>query len=110
MVEELARWKSALAKRINDLQSVIKAILSDHYKLQKQMVTAFSKLKGASETCNSGKKYILKNGDIMELGLNIQDLSEEIANVMGVDDKLKVVDEKLVNAYSPTEKLALKVG
>ncbi|KAH1006072.1 hypothetical protein HUJ04_006950 [Dendroctonus ponderosae] len=109
MVEELARWKSALTKRINDLQNVIKSILSDHYKLQKQMMTTFSNLKGVSETYNSTKSYNLKTGDIMELGFSIQNLSEEVADIIGVDQKLKIVDEKLVNAYSPTEKVALKV-
>ncbi|ENN77132.1 hypothetical protein YQE_06358, partial [Dendroctonus ponderosae] len=108
MVEELARWKSALTKRINDLQNVIKSILSDHYKLQKQMMTTFSNLKGVSETYNSTKSYNLKTGDIMELGFSIQNLSEEVADIIGVDQKLKIVDEKLVNAYSPTEKVALK--
>lgn len=36
MVEELARWKSALGSRVNDLQNNIKSLLEEQYKLRKK--------------------------------------------------------------------------
>lgn len=110
MVEELARWKSALTNRTNDLQEVIKRILNDHNKLHNQMLMTFNNLSMVYEK-TANKKCNLKTGNIMELGSTNLELSEEMTKILAVDNLRKdLVVEIHDNAFSPTEKLALKVN
>ncbi|CAG9772454.1 unnamed protein product [Ceutorhynchus assimilis] len=108
MVEELARWKSALTKRTSDLQELLKRILTDHAKLQKQMLTTFSNLNMVYEK-TSNKQFNLKSGDIMELGTANLELSEEVTKILAVNNNEKNLQERTENAYSATEKLALRI-
>ncbi|XP_030756812.1 golgin-45 [Sitophilus oryzae] len=105
MVEELARWKSALTKRVNDLQEVTKKILSEHNKLQKQMLTTYTNLNSISEK-QTGKGLNIKIGDIIELGAVNQNLSRQIADSLQIE--IQSLPEK-PPGLSVTEKLALKV-
>ncbi|KAL1508894.1 hypothetical protein ABEB36_003714 [Hypothenemus hampei] len=108
MVEELARWKSALTKRTNDLQDVIKKMLSDQYKMQKQMLKTYSNLNLILEK-SLNKKQTLQFGDIAELSSVNLELSEKILSIYGINNEEKDVNQNYVNAYSPTEQYALKV-
>lgn len=105
MVEELARWKSALTNRTNDLQEVIKKILGEHQKLHKQMSGTFSNLNAIHEK-NTSNKFSVKTGDILELGACNLELSENITRVLGVSVS---VERERSNVACATERLALKI-
>ncbi|XP_066156251.1 golgin-45 [Euwallacea fornicatus] len=102
MVEELARWKSALTKRTNDLQEIVKLLLSDGSKHHKESVTTFSNLNAALEKL-SGTKFQFREDDFT--GINLK-LSKEIAKCLDVKP---VQEETNKNWHSKNEKLAVKV-
>jgi len=106
MVEELARWKSALTNRTNDLQEVIKKILNEHRKLQKKMLGTFNNLNAINDK-NNNRKYSLKTGDILELGCANFELSESASNALGI--KTSNEDESKENRLCSSEKMAVKI-
>lgn len=111
MVEELAKWKSALAIRTNELQEVLKALLEERKKVQKNNMKTYSNLKVTSEkVANGTKKVELKYGNIIEVANVNQELSEGILRSLNLEDEVKKSSTNLTSVQvTVAEKTALKV-
>nr|CAI5827602.1 unnamed protein product [Callosobruchus analis] len=87
MVEELAKWKSALTNRINELQEVLKVLLDERSKVNSNCVQTYVNLKAvskqvAADKCdNSNVKY----GNVLEISSLNRDLSRIILDGLEVN-------------------------
>ncbi|XP_018580172.1 golgin-45 [Anoplophora glabripennis] len=90
MVEELAKWKSALAIRSNELQEVLKSLLDERKKIQKKNMKTFSNLKVIAEKVTSGSKNVeLKYGNIIEVANVNHELTEGVLQALNLGDEVK---------------------
>ncbi|KAF7266407.1 hypothetical protein GWI33_020238 [Rhynchophorus ferrugineus] len=105
MVEELARWKSALTNRANCFQEVLKQMLNEHQHIQKFMLKTFNNLNNISEKQNE-TNILLKKGDVLELSVVNNNLSSQLASSYGA---LPTSEPEKYNALSPVGEVALKV-
>ncbi|XP_044262240.1 golgin-45 [Tribolium madens] len=114
MVEELARWKSALSNRINELQEVSKTLLDERYRVQKKLMKSCVILHGVeSRLCESPKpRETPKTSSIVDLSHVICDLSQEISNLVTSgkekSDDLSGIYSSL-GQYTPAERNAMKL-
>nr|XP_023026428.1 golgin-45-like [Leptinotarsa decemlineata] len=88
MVEELAKWKSALTNKINDLQEVTKTLLRERRKMHIQGLKTFTSLKCiAGSLANDENRPGLKYGNILEVtNINVE-LSKYIREKMGLEEE-----------------------
>jgi hypothetical protein len=115
MVEELARWKSALTVRINDLQETVKRLLDERCKVQKKSVRTCCFLQGVKERLvdeGGEQRETLKNSNIVDLNNINCSLSQQISDLVGADvekcDDVFEVYSRLPQ-HTATEKIAMKV-
>lgn len=114
MVEELARWKSALSTRITDLQEIIKGLIDERSKVRNYSIKTLNYLTHIIKTMSRIDCNIpLKSTNIMELSTVNCSLSENIAyhliNKESID--LANAEEYLtLSKHTPAESAALQVG
>ncbi|EFA12552.1 golgin-45 [Tribolium castaneum] len=114
MVEELARWKSALSNRINELQEVAKKLLDERYRVQKKLMKSCVILHGVeARLCESPKaRDSAKSSNVVDLSQVICDLSQEISDLVVIDkgksDDLYAIYSSL-GQYTPAERSAMKL-
>lgn len=88
MVEELARWKSALTNRANELQDVVKCLLEEHNRVYTASAKTWQNLnKIAQHTCNSSTK-VPNLGNLIEISENSCALSSRIKQHFNIADNL----------------------
>lgn len=81
MVEELARWKSALTSRISDLQEIIKSLVDERSKVRNYSLKTLNYLTQTVKTVSRIDCNIpLKSTNIIELSTVNCSLSENIAH------------------------------
>lgn len=107
MVEELARWKSALTKRTSDLQEVVKLLLGDSLKMHQQMSQLVHNLSLTVAQLQGSSPINHFEGDLLELSSRVVKLSEDVAKSL----KLSIgkPEQPKSPKHTQTEKLALKV-
>lgn len=93
MVEELARWKSALTKRLNDLQENIKQLLEERSKLRQHSLKTYRNLKRINQKITEKKCVGLKYTNNLEVALANCKLTEGIVELLfseaTVDDEVE---------------------
>ncbi|KAF5283622.1 hypothetical protein FQA39_LY17271 [Lamprigera yunnana] len=107
MVEELARWKSALNEKINELRENINLLMDERKHVRNNLIHSHNNLVTANIVL-SNKVPQLRSSNIFELSATNQYLSASIANfyvkgrssILGVDEAL--------DKYTPGEKEALQ--
>lgn len=99
MVEELAKWKSALTNRSYELQEVIKTLLDERKKIHVQQLEMFDELSKISKNATTKDKYQplqLKYGNVIELSsINVQ-LVENLRKCLNVDDGCDGLDKTVI--------------
>ncbi|VEN44098.1 unnamed protein product [Callosobruchus maculatus] len=97
MVEELAKWKSALTNRINELQEVLKVLLDERSKVNSNCVRTYVNLKAVSKQLAADKcdNATLKYGNVLEIANLSRDLSCIILDALeiSVEDCQTIVDK-----------------
>lgn len=83
MVEELARWKSALTQRLNEFQENAKCLLEEKNKVYNNMVVMQQHLMDTLE--HLGSKAPSEVGDFVTLSESNLDLMETIKTILNVD-------------------------
>lgn len=106
MVEELARWKSALTNRINDSQSNIKQLLDERKKVRQNLLSAMLNLKKGDAHADAS----LKATDI----LHLSDLINTTCKSIFEDTSISFSGEhseklKSLPSHTPAEMKAIKV-
>ncbi|KAG5895376.1 hypothetical protein JTB14_029599 [Gonioctena quinquepunctata] len=92
MVEELAKWKSALTNRVNDIQNVTKTLLGERRKMHNQVQKTFNSLKCVAESLSENEKQPkLIYGNILDVTNVNYELSEYIKS------KLKLGENRSEN-------------
>lgn len=82
MVEELARWKSALSMRINDLQENIKGLLEERNEVRSNCLSTLQNLLELNEkyvTANNETVSAMKSSNILELSHVSSKISVNVA-------------------------------
>lgn len=112
MVEELAKWKSALAIRTNELQEVLKTFLDERKRVQKKNAKTYTNLKVISEKLKNDLKNVeLKYGNVIEVANVNQELSEEILRALNLEEESKKSSVNLIPAQvTVAEKTAIKAS
>lgn len=108
MVEELARWKSALMQRVHEFQENTKCLLEERNKVYNTMVKMQHVMLDVLEQLG-GNKTPTRNDGILTLSENNLGLIQTIASVLNVDSKEKnhvIVDTP---KFTPTEKAVHEV-
>ncbi|CAH1109571.1 unnamed protein product [Psylliodes chrysocephalus] len=99
MVEELAKWKSALTNRSYELQEVIKTLLDERKKIHVQQLEMFDELSKISKNATTKDKYQplqLKYGNVIQLSsINVQ-LVENLRKCLNVDDGCDGLDKTVI--------------
>lgn len=111
MVEELAKWKSALAIRTNELQETLKALLDERKRVQKKNVKTYTNLKVIAEKyINDLKNVELKYGNIIEVANVNHELSEGISRALDLENEIRDSSVNTTPAQvTVAEKAAIKV-
>lgn len=114
MVEELARWKSALSNRINELQETMKLLLEERKKVRINSAHSISYLTQVYDQLNSFESELsMKSSDILSLTDFILVKSQAIANILlKKDDKISIKAADILDLLSCTkgENFAQKVS
>lgn len=97
MVEELARWKSALSIRINDLQENIKNLLEERSKVHNSSLNACYNLMELNEKYSATSENLpsLRTSNILELS--------EINNMLSANIAAKLFNDKTTNNNNNNE-------
>lgn len=112
MVEELARWKSALTNRIGELRDILKRLLDERGKVREMSLKSYH---GLSLVCEHSIKHptepvVLKTTNIVDLSVANQKLSELLEKNILKDlpdpRKHKIVEG---NAHTPAESCVLHI-
>lgn len=95
MVEELARWKSALSSRITDLQETVKTLLDDEYKTHKKVLKTHCNLNAIlTKLSPDFENHSRENHDLIELAKANTKMSDQIVDILEIDkDELHVLFE-----------------
>ncbi|KAJ8918154.1 hypothetical protein NQ315_011611 [Exocentrus adspersus] len=111
MVEELAKWKSALAIRTNELQEVLKTLLDERKKICKKNRSTYSNIKATAEKITDRlNKVEFKYGNIVEVANTNQELSEGVVHVLNLEDAVKKISTNLPPAQvTVAERTAIKL-
>ncbi|KAK9739634.1 hypothetical protein QE152_g8788 [Popillia japonica] len=70
MVEELARWKSVLTNRLNDIQDVLKNLIEERNKTRSYSIKCLNNLIQMNEKLCKNENAPLKSSNILELCMN----------------------------------------
>lgn len=112
MVEELARWKSALSIRINELQESIKCLLEERTKVRRSSLNTYCDLKELSKHLGCENNVPLKNSNVLEI-TNVNNLlsANIVTNLMKLQNDYEEFHKGLANLpnVTRTESMALKV-
>lgn len=100
MVEELARWKSALTQRVQEFQENTKCLLDERDKLYNTLVKTQQRMSDVLE--HFGEKVCVESNGISALSEKNLGLIETIAKILNVDRKEKDV------SYTPKLTIAEK--
>lgn len=77
MVEELARWKSALSNRITELRDIVKKLLDERSKVREMSLKTYHSVSLVHEhTKHTTDPVPLKTSNIVDLSIANQKLSE----------------------------------
>ncbi|KAJ8937444.1 hypothetical protein NQ314_011833 [Rhamnusium bicolor] len=111
MVEELAKWKSALTNRINDLQEVLKSLLEERRKVHSQSLKTCSYLKLVADKLTDNEKEVkLKHGSIIELANVNEELSQCALKGLKLQDEITKYSIPIkLTQHTVAEKAALKL-
>lgn len=114
MVEELAKWKSALSHRISDFQEVTKNLLTDFRRLHNISLKTYNNLTGVLKQIvpNSDRtKEDLKQDNVVDVTVLNDQLCEELRGHLKVDKFNEIVEPKRkLNGLTINEKAAEKVN
>lgn len=112
MVEELARWKSALSMHINELQENIKSLLEERTKVRLNSLNTYCDLKELSKHLGCDNNITLNNINILELANASHTLSANIvANLLNIKYDYEEYHKGIADLSNVTraEAMALKV-
>lgn len=105
MVEELARWKSALTHRVGEFQESTKGLLEERSEACCALLGSQRCLMEVLE--HLGGELRIEEGDFMELCGNIMKLAEHVKNGLNVESGS--VPENVKVKHSRAEKMAYQV-
>ncbi|KAJ8952987.1 hypothetical protein NQ318_015347 [Aromia moschata] len=111
MVEELAKWKSALTNRLIDLQEVMRNILEEHKRVYNQAIKTYDSLKLIAEKVTKNENSInLKYGNYAEVVNTNNELSEYIVKALDLEkEEIKDPSKNRPLQHTVTERNALKL-
>ncbi|CAH1119254.1 unnamed protein product [Phaedon cochleariae] len=99
MVEELAKWKSALSNRINAMQEVMKILLEERKRVHNQSYETLNVLKNISENVSgkaNEKQCLLKHGNILDVANVNFELTNSIKDSLHINENERLkTDDKL---------------
>lgn len=111
MVEELAKWKSALTNRIHDLQEIVRNLLRDFRRVHKNAIKTSKNLKGISNQIGVDlKKMNPKHGNTVEVTTLNEKISNELINHLKIEFIEPVEIHEEVGGLTFTEKTAEMVN
>lgn len=112
MVEELARWKAALTRKIADLQVSIKCLLDERNKVYSRSLKTCCALSEILESLNSSSdKENLKSANLIDITNLNENMSENLKLLLNIDKDDQFLRERLSALPKQTnaEKNALQV-
>ncbi|KAJ3640904.1 hypothetical protein Zmor_001844 [Zophobas morio] len=89
MVEELARWKSALTSRINELQEIVKKLLDERYRVQNKCLKTCCLLQSTRKKLvgDEMQQCDLNSSNIVDLSTLNYSLTQDISQLVDIDNK-----------------------
>lgn len=114
MVEELAKWKSALSNRIYEMQEVTKNVLRDLRKLHNLSIKTYKNLKVLSREMVSSerdsKENNIKTGNVVDVAIKNEQLSENLVKHLKIQINELLEAENEVNELTLSEQTAQTVS
>lgn len=107
MVEELARWKSALYKRVNELQDNLKCLLEESNKVHNNSIKALKCLSDISKYLKKNDQNGISFGNLIETSDAISLISENIKQHLNIPNSTEIANS--VQKLTPAENNALQV-
>lgn len=111
MVEELARWKSLLTNRLNNVQEVLKGLMEERNKSRSYAIGCLNNLVQMNEKLCNDENIPLKSSNILELCMNnfriSENLSEKLLEETEVSNSVEYLSQ--LPSSTPAESLALQV-
>lgn len=93
MVEELAKWKSALSNRLHELQETTKTLLGERRKVHNLLLKTFNALKAVSdEVSKNDKQPILKCGNFVDVAGVNSELAESLKKHLKIANGVNAMD------------------
>ncbi|XP_056634552.1 golgin-45 [Diorhabda sublineata] len=101
MVEELAKWKSALSNRTNELLEVIKTLLTERKKIHSQLAELMNNLDDINKhICKENyQQPVLKYGNILEVTNVCLELTKILSTNLGAKTNERMA---MLNNLQPT--------
>lgn len=93
MVEELARWKSALTQRLHEFQESTKCLLEERNKACNALIKTQQRMVDILE--HLGNKVLAETDGFLAVTERNQELIESIANILHVESTKKEVSSTL---------------
>lgn len=106
MVEELARWKSVLTKRISELQETIKSLLEDHKVVYNHSIKTHSSLNNIHDSLQNSNQKNAPLGNIIDITKHNFVLSKEIKTLLNIQDNSRTETSDVTVKQTPAERLA----
>lgn len=107
MVEELARWKSALTQRLYNYQETSKQLLEDFNRINRQNLQVYKNLNSVSEKTSNEQKTKQDNTNNLFLAKANMELSEKISNSLNLPTQHNLIEDKI--CHTNAEKNLVKV-
>ena len=111
MVEELARWKSVLTKRINNMQENLNCLIEERTRVRNCLIKSTHNLAQTNEKYCNSMEYVPKASNIIDLALDNVKLSHNISKIL-LNDCITNNIEYIVKLPSNTlaETIAMQVS
>ncbi|KAI4460084.1 basic leucine zipper nuclear factor 1 blzf1 protein [Holotrichia oblita] len=110
MVEELARWKSVLTNRLNDLQDVLKCLIDERNKTRSYSIKCLNNLNQMNEQLCKNENVPLKSSNILEVCMNNFKISEALTSKLMEDEVLNSVEYlSQLPSSTPAESCAVQL-
>ncbi|XP_065170398.1 golgin-45 isoform X1 [Atheta coriaria] len=108
MVEELARWKSALTNRISELQENMKVLIDERTKVRNYSLQTYNLLHQINAQQFETKPATIRTANIIDLSMNNLKLAQDLSQVLIKD--VKENDDLLkLSTNTPGENMAVKI-
>lgn len=108
MVEELARWKSALTQRLHDYQEISKHLLEDFNRINRQNLQVYNNLSKIAQHLSLDCQKSQSNTNNLFLAKANMEISDKLCNHFNLPTENNIIEEKICHTIA--EKTLIKLS